>query len=366
MIELRNVSKSYDGKTFVLHDISVQIQEGEFFVLVGPSGCGKSTLLRMIAGLEYITDGQLKIAGKEMNNTLPSERYISMVFQNYALYPHLTVENNIMLGLYNAELSKKEKRRRCKDVAEMLGLTDYLQKKPRHLSGGQRQRVALARAIVSQKPICLMDEPLSNLDAKLRTHMRSYIRQLQRQLGMTIIYVTHDQVEAMTMADRMMILYDGRIQQIGEPLYVYNNPNNIFVASFIGSPPMNMAKVHKLNDLFLLQQEWIVKIAHHAQMDNKYGTIGVRPEHIRLAHEHEPHVWLTVTHVERLGTETLVTLKLTEQDEWIARWHGQHPIEIGQQVRISIHDEHVLFFDEEGKRIVKEGDKYVTYDETSY
>ncbi|AXM87755.1 ABC transporter ATP-binding protein [Anoxybacillus ayderensis] len=365
MIEFVHISKTYDGKTFVIKDISVQVKEGEFFVLVGPSGCGKSTLLRMIAGLESITSGQLKIAGREMNNVEPSERHLSMVFQNYALYPHLTVQDNILLGLYKSKISKVEKRKRCSEVAELLDLTHCLNKKPRHLSGGQRQRVALARAIVSQKPICLMDEPLSNLDAKLRTHMRSYIRQLQRQLGMTIIYVTHDQVEAMTMADRMMILHEGKIQQIGDPLYVYNNPNNTFVASFIGSPPINMARVHKLNDLFLLQQEWIVKVAHHVQADNKYGTIAVRPEHIRLAHENEPHVWLAVTHVERLGTETLVTLKLTEQDEWIARWQGQHSIEIGQQVRISINDEHVLFFDEEGKRIAKEGEEHAVYDKTN-
>lgn len=365
MIEFVHISKTYDGKTFVINDISVQVKEGEFFVLVGPSGCGKSTLLRMIAGLESITSGQLKIAGREMNNVQPSERHLSMVFQNYALYPHLTVQDNILLGLYKAKISKAEKRKRCSEVAELLNLTPCLHKKPRQLSGGQRQRVALARAIVSQKPICLMDEPLSNLDAKLRTHMRSYIRQLQRQLGMTIIYVTHDQVEAMTMADRMMVLHEGKIQQIGDPLYVYNNPNNTFVASFIGSPPINMAKVHKLNDLFLLQKEWIVKVAHHVQADNKYGTIAVRPEHIRLANENEPHIWLAVTHVERLGTETLVTLKLTEQDEWIARWHGQHPIEIGEQVRISINDEHVLFFDEEGKRIAKEGEEHAAYGKTN-
>ncbi|WP_163151822.1 ABC transporter ATP-binding protein [Anoxybacillus sp. MB8] len=366
MIELINVRKSYDGKTFVIDDISIQIREGEFFVLVGPSGCGKSTLLRMIAGLETITEGQLKIAGKEMNFAHPSERHLSMVFQNYALYPHLTVEENIALGLHRKKMLKKEKRKKCLEVSEMLGLTEYMKKKPRHLSGGQRQRVALARAIVAETPICLMDEPLSNLDAKLRSHMRTYIRQLQRQLGMTMIYVTHDQVEAMTMSDRMMVLCDGRIQQVGEPLQVYNSPNNVFVASFIGSPPMNMAKVQRLYDSFLLQHEWIVKIAGDAHVPNECVTIGVRPEHIRLAHSHEPHVLLEVIHVERLGTETLVTFRLTEHDQWIARWHGQHQIEVGQQVRIAIDDERIIFFDDKGRRVKREEDSYAAYGETSY
>src|SRR5690606_34887420 len=240
-VELIDVSKSYDRQKDVISNINVTIEPGEFFVLVGPSGCGKSTMLRMIAGLEEITGGTLKIGEKTVNRLPPGKRDLSMVFQNYALYPHLTVEENITFGLDVKKVPKADRKKRALDTAEMLGLTDYLKRKPRELSGGQRQRVALARAIVSEAPICLMDEPLSNLDAKLRAHMRSEIRRIQKRLGITMIYVTHDQVEAMTMGDRIMILHSGRIQQIGSPIEIYNHPANPFVATFIGSPPMNLA-----------------------------------------------------------------------------------------------------------------------------
>ena len=251
-IEIRDLTKSYDGTLNILEKISLDVEEGEFYVLVGPSGCGKSTLLRIIAGLEKITSGTLKIDGKLANNMLPKDRNLSMVFQNYALYPHMTVKDNILFGLDVKKVPKDEQKRRLDEAAEMLGLTPYLKRKPRELSGGQRQRVALARSVCSQSPICLMDEPLSNLDAKLRGQMRTEIRRLQKKLGLTVIYVTHDQVEAMTMGDRIMVLHGGKIQQTGTPLELYNKPANTFVAGFIGSPQMNLVQAKRVGSTLVL------------------------------------------------------------------------------------------------------------------
>ena len=244
-ITMNNIVKRYDKEVTVLDDIDLTINEGEFFVMVGPSGSGKSTLLRMIAGLEDITDGVMKIDDNVINHLPPKKRNLSMVFQSYALYPHMTVRDNILFGLKSRKVNKEEQQKRLHETTEMIGLSDYLDRKPRQLSGGQRQRVALARAIVSQAPICLMDEPLSNLDAKLRANMRIEIRRLQRQFGLTMVYVTHDQVEAMTMGDRIMVLDSGKIQQVGRPIDLYNEPANLFVASFIGSPKMNIGTVQK-------------------------------------------------------------------------------------------------------------------------
>lgn len=235
-IELKNISKSYDNKTNVIEDLSIKINKGEFFVLVGPSGCGKSTLLRMIAGLEEISGGELYIDENLANNLRPKDRNLTMVFQNYALYPHMTVRENILFGLDLKGISKPEQELRLRKTVELVDLAKYLDRKPGQLSGGQRQRVVLARSICSQSPICLMDEPLSNLDAKLRAQMRIEIKKIQRATGMTLIYVTHDQVEAMTMRDRIMVLDGGHIQQMGTPLELYNSPANLFVATFIGSP----------------------------------------------------------------------------------------------------------------------------------
>lgn len=353
-VELKGITKSYDGKTNVLKGIDVTIEPGEFFVLVGPSGCGKSTMLRMIAGLESITSGELVLDGKRANALSPSERDLSMVFQNYALYPHLTVEQNITFGLHVKQVSKKEQKVRCEDVCAMLGLTDYMKRKPRELSGGQRQRVALARAVVTEAPLCLMDEPLSNLDAKLRAKMRSEIRQLQRKLGLTMIYVTHDQTEAMTMADRMMILSDGNVQQIGRPLDVYNHPENTFVASFIGSPPMNLIEAEISDSVLIADGRWMTPIT--SEMKKRIGTdkltLGVRPEHITLAKESEPGFLVQVANVEVLGTETLITFDFGEAAQWIAKWNGQCDILPGERIRISVKDEHLaLFSTETGERI---------------
>ncbi|MGG5253466.1 ABC transporter ATP-binding protein [Neobacillus sp. SM06] len=353
-VELINVSKSYDKKTKVIEDISVTIEPGEFFVLVGPSGCGKSTMLRMIAGLEEITGGTLLIGGQQANDLLPSQRNLSMVFQNYALYPHLTVEQNITFGLHTKKISKQEMKKRCDEAAEMLGLTEYLKRKPRQLSGGQRQRVALARAIVTHSPICLMDEPLSNLDAKLRAKMRSEIRQIQRKLGITMIYVTHDQTEAMTMADRMMILNNGHIQQVGKPLDIYNEPANTFVASFIGSPPMNLADARIQDQSFIFEKNTVkFEQLPTAMAVKQHVTVGIRPEHIQLAASSEEASFVAeIENVEILGTETLLTFSMGDHMQWTAKWNGQWNIAVGDKIPMTIQPEHVFIFDSESGNVL--------------
>jgi sn-glycerol 3-phosphate transport system ATP-binding protein len=345
-VELVNIGKSYDQKTNVIQDINVTIEPGEFFVLVGPSGCGKSTMLRMIAGLEEVTQGELLIGDVKANKLLPSQRDLSMVFQNYALYPHLTVEQNILFGLHTKKISKQEQQKRCREAAEMLGLSEYLKRKPRQLSGGQRQRVALARAIVTHSPICLMDEPLSNLDAKLRAKMRSEIRQIQRKLGITMIYVTHDQTEAMTMADRMMILNGGNIQQVGRPLDIYNAPKNTFVASFIGSPPMNLSNVSIENNLLVFEDRRAISMSTPNSNLNgkKEVVVGVRPEHIQLATNDNTSFIVEVDNVEILGTETLLTFHMGDK-QWMAKWNGQWNIKVGERVPIFIDPKHLFLFD---------------------
>lgn len=341
-VELINLSKSYDKQVDVISNINVTIEPGEFFVLVGPSGCGKSTMLRMIAGLETITSGTLKIGDQVANHLSPDKRDLSMVFQNYALYPHLTVQQNITFGLDVKKVKKATQRERAAEVANMLGLTDYLKRKPRELSGGQRQRVALARAIVSEAPICLMDEPLSNLDAKLRAHMRTEIRRIQRKLGITMIYVTHDQVEAMTMGDRIMILHEGKIQQVGKPIDIYNNPANPFVATFIGSPPMNLAyaDVDKKASAIVIGDILRLPVPSDEVIGiPEYQLIaGIRPEHLRPALKETPEgdkLYVVVTNVEVLGNETVFSFKLGT-NEWMAKWSGQWHIDIGDSIPILI------------------------------
>ena len=238
-VSLRNLGKDF-GTTRVLHDIDLDIADGEFVVLVGPSGCGKSTTLRIISGLEEATSGEVEIDGRVVNNLEPKDRNIAMVFQNYAIYPHMTVRKNIGFGLRTSRMPHADKTKRLEEVAEILGMTEYLDRKPSELSGGQRQRVAIGRALVRDPAVFLFDEPLSNLDAQLRTQMRLEIKKLHQRVGNTIIFVTHDQVEAMTMADRIVIMKDGVIQQVGTPSDVYHNPANTFVARFIGAPSMNM------------------------------------------------------------------------------------------------------------------------------
>ena len=282
-VEIRGVKKRFGG-TEVLHGVDVEIADGEFVVLVGPSGCGKSTLLRMIAGLEEISAGEIAIGGRVVNDVAPKERDIAMVFQNYALYPHMTVFDNMAFSLRLAKVSRAEIRQRVDKAAHILGLEDLLERYPRQLSGGQRQRVAMGRAIVRNPQVFLFDEPLSNLDAKLRVAMRSEIRELHQRLETTSVYVTHDQIEAMTMADRIVVMHDGRVEQIGGPLELYDTPRNLFVAGFIGSPAMNfLPGVHRRDGgvpVVELEGGGRVPAPPSAAPDGARVILGVRPEHL--------------------------------------------------------------------------------------
>ncbi|WP_141604389.1 ABC transporter ATP-binding protein [Terrilactibacillus laevilacticus] len=355
-VELLNVSKLYGNKQpYIIKNLDVNIESGEFFVIVGPSGCGKSTLLRMIAGLENISEGVLRIGGEMANHWSPSQRDISMVFQNYALYPHLNVRENIVFGLRVKKVSPEEREKRLLEACEMLNLTAYLNRKPRELSGGQRQRVALARAIVSQSPICLMDEPLSNLDAKLRAHMRGEIRKIQRQFGTTMIYVTHDQVEAMTMGDRMMILNQGKIQQMGRPIDIYNHPANTFVASFIGSPQMNMCEAYYDGNSQEIRINKDLKLTMTLpKLKTSTYIIGLRPEYIHIPQPNNPNqtiVQVEINHVELLGNDTLFSFQINDQ-QWIAKWNGQWLFEPGDKISIALDADELCVFDKDTRQLV--------------
>lgn len=324
-IEFKNISKRYGKKeNHVLKNINLTINSGEFFVLVGPSGSGKTTLLRMLAGLEEITAGSILIDGKEINDIAVQDRNISMVFQNYALYPHMTVEENILFGLKTRKISKDEQKDRLKRTVNILGIDGLLRRKPKQLSGGQKQRVALARAAVSRMPLCLMDEPLSNLDMQLRTHMRREIKLLQQELNLTMIYVTHDQTEAMTMGDRICVLHDGQIQQVDTPINVYNQPANRFTAEFIGIPKMNIIKAEDLG------------------MTTGY-EVGIRPENVRQGGTYT----VRVDSVEQLGVDTLLTFKFKDRILY-AKWPGQHDINRGQEITIGFDSGNFHHFDENG------------------
>jgi len=310
-VTIRDLRKSY-GATQVLHGIDVDILDGQFVVLVGPSGCGKSTLLRMIAGLEEVTSGTIAIGERVVNNLPPSERDIAMVFQNYALYPHKTVASNMAFSLRMRKMNKSEIATRVKRAAEILGLTPYLDRYPRALSGGQRQRVAMGRAIVRDPQVFLFDEPLSNLDAKLRVQMRAEIRELHQRLSTTTVYVTHDQIEAMTMADKIVVMQGGYIEQIGAPLELYDAPANRFVAEFIGSPSMNMlpGTIRRSADGVAVATDDGATLAVTDVPDLEEGravTFGVRPEHLALA---ESGLGVTVAVVEPTGSETHVISRL--------------------------------------------------------
>lgn len=342
-IQLTNVQKAYNSEQLILKDITMTVEKGEFFVLVGPSGSGKSTLLRLIAGLEEMTSGTIQMNEKIFNQVPPQERNLSMVFQNYALYPHLTVEQNILFGLKRKKIDKHEQQKRLRECVELLELTDYLHRKPDALSGGQRQRVALARAIVSHAPLCLMDEPLSSLDAKLRTQMRTEIKRLQKKLGLTTIYVTHDQTEAMTMGDRIMVLHNGSIQQIGTPLELYNQPKNLFVASFIGSPTINMANAVLEDSTLIIENQYRMKLpseVYRRLPQHKPMTVGIRPEHFQKGDVMQ----LPILNIEQLGHETHIIVRLADQT-WTVKWSGQHTFEIGEL--LSLQPQQLLFFDKE-------------------
>ncbi len=318
-VQIQNVFKSF-GATEVLHGVSVDIQDEEFVVLVGPSGCGKSTLLRMIAGLEEITKGEILIGGRQVNNLPPKDRDVAMVFQNYALYPHMTVFDNMAFSLKLAKAPREEMQKRVQRAAEILNLTDYLGRYPRQLSGGQRQRVAMGRAIVRDPLVFLFDEPLSNLDAKLRVQMRAEIKALHHKLRTTIVYVTHDQVEAMTMADRIVVMHDGIVEQVGDPITLYDHPDNLFVAGFIGSPAMNFipGRLCRENGKVWVEANGGVILPLATDSPGESGkevVYGVRPKNFRFAEDGDQDIVdLIVEVVEPTGDEVEIITKIAGVD----------------------------------------------------
>ncbi|MEZ2218687.1 ABC transporter ATP-binding protein [Rhizobium sp. RCC_161_2] len=344
-LTIKNVKKSY-GAVDIIHGVDVDISDGEFVILVGPSGCGKSTLLRMIAGLEEITGGEISIGGRVVNNLQPKDRDIAMVFQNYALYPQMTVAQNMGFALELAGAKRPEIERKVGEAAQILGLQPLLGRKPAQLSGGQRQRVAMGRAIVRDPKVFLFDEPLSNLDAKLRVKMRAEIKALHQRLKTTIVYVTHDQIEAMTMADKIVVLQGGKVEQIGTPLELYDQPKNVFVAGFLGSPAMNFLEgrlTGGLKPTLLLPSGTPVELLDApAQAENKDILIGIRPEDISFAAD--GGVPATVTVIEPTGSETHVALEVEGKElTWVMRERAE--LAPNQKVQLSFKSPNVHFFD---------------------
>ncbi|RUW68296.1 sn-glycerol-3-phosphate ABC transporter ATP-binding protein UgpC [Mesorhizobium sp. M4B.F.Ca.ET.049.02.1.2] len=350
-VAIADVYKSF-GSVEILHGVSVDIEDGEFVTLVGPSGCGKSTLLRMIAGLEKISRGEIAIGERVVNNVAPKERDVAMVFQNYALYPHMTVAENMAFSLMLKGVSKAESEAGVRRAAEILGLVPLLSRYPRQLSGGQRQRVAMGRAIVRNPAVFLFDEPLSNLDAKLRVQMRAEIKELYQRLKTTTVYVTHDQIEAMTMADKIVVMHDGLVEQIGPPLELYDRPNNLFVASFIGSPAMNLLKGGIATDgspSFRGAGEISVPLAATPSISNGEPVVlGIRPEHLRLS---EAGIPVTVAVVEPTGSEVQLIGRTEGGEEIVANFRERHSFTPGETIRLSAEPGLIhLFHGETGKR----------------
>jgi multiple sugar transport system ATP-binding protein len=373
-VTLDHVNKVYSNGFHAVHDLSMDIGEGEFMVLVGPSGCGKTTALRMVAGLEEITDGTLSIGGKVVNDQTPKERDIAMVFQNYALYPHMTVAANIGFGLKLRKLPKDQIAAKVKETAEILGLSQWLDRKPGQLSGGQRQRVAMGRAIVREPSVFLMDEPLSNLDAKLRVQMRAEVQRIQRRINVATIYVTHDQVEAMTMGDRVAVMRSGVLQQFDHPQVLYSHPDNLFVASFIGSPAMNLYEASLTEDAGTvrlgsqdIQLPQPVREAHPALAvyAGKKVILGLRPEHLPAAGNGAagPALAGTVDLVEALGSELMVHFTIdarrvraegatsddedatAESGEGVARVDPSAKVTVGEKITFAVNAAGMQFFD---------------------
>ena len=347
--ELTKVFESGGNEIVAVNDLDLDIQDGEFLVLVGPSGCGKSTTLRCIAGLEQTTSGQILLDDRDITHRKPKERDMAMVFQNYALYPHMSVRKNIGYGLkITTDLSKGEINERVEETAELLEIGELLEKEPGDLSGGQQQRVALGRAIIREPEVFLMDEPLSNLDAKLRTTMRTEIQQLQQDMGITTIYVTHDQTEAMTMGDRIAILNHGELQQIGTPSECYQEPNNQFVAGFIGSPPMNFLSV-KHDSETLEHDEFSYQISATTSDELETAspdlTLGIRPEHIQIADaDAENAIQTTIEVVEPMGEVTYAYFEIGEQT-YTASIDGEIRISAGEDVHVVFPEEKIHIFD---------------------
>ncbi|MGO3056422.1 ABC transporter ATP-binding protein [Halomonas sp. AOP43-A1-21] len=343
-IRLERVTKRW-GATAAVDEISFEVTPGQFVILLGPSGCGKSTTLRMIAGLEEASDGQIHIGERDVTRLPPGDRGLSMVFQSYALFPHLNVADNIVFGLRSRKVPKAEQRDRLAKVAELVDLTDYLNRKPAQLSGGQRQRVALARSIISEHPICLMDEPLSNLDARLRSDMRREIKALQSRLNMTVIYVTHDQVEAMSMGDRVILMQHGRIVQDGSPDELYNQPASAFAASFIGSPAMNLLPLVQGDQGAVIDGEPTTTVA---PLEAAGGQLGIRPEDIELRPASEPGVPATVLSEEYLGADTIAHVTVGTHTLRV-RLSGKHAL-TGQACRLHWLAESTHLFGSDGLR----------------
>lgn len=356
---LTNITKNYDSEKAVLSDVNAEIQTGEFFVIVGPSGCGKSTLLRMIAGLTPISDGEIRINDKVVNGLPPKDRNLTMVFQSYALFPFLNVWDNVAFGLKaRKNTSQSEIETRVNDALKMVNLETLKDRKPRELSGGQRQRVALARAVASDAKICLMDEPLSNLDAQLRIKMRQEIYALQRKLGLTLIYVTHDQVEAMTMADHIMVLHDSKVQQIGTPAEIYKYPANEFVASFFGVPPINILPAVKVsNGKVNVNNDFEVNIDQQVPTDN--FKIGIRPNELVIEQTDELHANASVKSIEFLGDEKIVYAKMSNNDlEVAAVVASDADFKAYDTIKVSASD-NVLLFNGDGVNITRNAEDVV-------
>jgi len=356
-VTFEHVYKRYGEDVIAVNDLNLEIGDGEFICLVGPSGCGKTTALRCVAGLEEITDGSLRIGDRVVNNVAPKDRDIAMVFQSYALYPHMSVYDNLAFGLKLRKMKKDEIDRRVKEAAEILGLERFLDRKPKALSGGQRQRVALGRAIVREPSVFLMDEPLSNLDAKLRVQTRAEIARLHQRLGTTTIYVTHDQVEAMTMGDRIAVMRDGLLHQIGTPQELYDHPVNVFVAGFIGSPSMNFATTKSEGkDLILggakLELAGEQARAADSRPDGSQVLVGFRPEHIEIANGQGTSAVrfpATVDVVEYLGNEELIHAQ-AEGNEIVALIPSDNKVSVGDNVTFAVPMEKLHIFDPESEK----------------
>lgn len=354
-VVLENVSKIYDGGVKAVNDVNVKIEDRDFLVLVGPSGCGKSTTLRMIAGLEEISEGTIRIDGKVINDVPPKDRDIAMVFQNYALYPHMSVRENMAFGLKLRKFPKAEIDNRVEEAAEILELSSYLDRKPKALSGGQRQRVALGRAIVRKPKVFLFDEPLSNLDAKLRNQMRAEIMQLHQRLDATIVYVTHDQVEAMTMGTRIVVMKDGLVQQIAPPIQLYNEPVNRFVAGFIGSPTMNFLEGGIKSGQFNSKSfEYVLTPSQkkHSK-DGMQAILGLRPQDLEVGKSKRGHGQIvgTVEIAETLGSETLLHIT-TGEEKLVARVAADTTFKVGGALELRFDPKRAHLFSSETGEVI--------------
>jgi lactose/L-arabinose transport system ATP-binding protein len=351
-IELRDVRKSF-GTVNIIHGLDLVVEGGEFVVFVGPSGCGKSTLLRMIAGLEEVTSGDILIAGRDVTELDPSKRGIAMVFQSYALYPHMNVRQNLSFGLEMAKTSPNEIERQVQAAAQILKIGPLLDRRPGQLSGGQRQRVAIGRAIVRKPLAFLFDEPLSNLDAELRVSMRIEIARLHRELGNTMIYVTHDQTEAMTLADRIVVLRDGRIEQVGTPSEIYENPNNLFVAGFIGSPRMNIVDAIYLDGQGISVGGAVIPLRHSfvGVANDDVIKLGIRPEHLMLGDRTKSTIRATVDFAEYLGSTRYLYCFLPSGETITVEQREGRDFTPGEEVWLSFNLEHVRLFSAQGERL---------------